>query len=125
MKKYDQAIPLLNNTYSFLISRNSTQIPLFVMTTFYLAKCFYRLNIFDESIKYAMDGIKVNSKTNDENLEFITFLYDILGSSYLMTKDYDNAILFLEKSARLQQKLNNFVEEETKNNIIECKKHVK
>lgn len=125
LKKYDQAIPLLNNTYSFLISRNSTQIPLFVMTTFYLAKCFYRLNIFDESIKYAMDGIKVNSKTNDENLEFITFLYDILGSSYLMTKDYDNAILFLEKSARLQQKLNNFVEEETKNNIIECKKHVK
>ena len=95
------------------------------MTTYYLAKCFYRLNIFDESIKYAMDGIKVYPPKSDENLEFATYLYDVLGAAYLKTKDYDNAILFLEKSARLQQNINSIVDEETKNNIIECKKHIK
>ena len=125
LKKFDQAIPLLRRTYSFLISHNYTQIPLFVMTTYYLAKCFYRLNIFDESIKYAMDGIKVYPPKSDENLEFVTYLYDVLGAAYLKTKDYDNAILFLEKSARLQQNINSIVDEETKNNIIECKKHIK
>lgn len=125
LKKYDQAIPLLSKTYSFLVSHNSTQIPLFVMTSYYLSKCFYRLNNFDESIIYAMDGIKVYPKISDENLEFITYLYDVLGAAYLKTKDYDNAILFLEKSARLQQNINSIVDEETKNNIIECKKHIK
>lgn len=125
LKMYDQAIPLLSRTYSFLKSHNYTQIPLFVMNTYYLAKCFYRLNIFDESIKYAMEGIKVYPPKSDENLELITYLYDVLGAAYLKTKDYNNAIFYLENSARLQQKINSIVDEETKNNISECKKYLK
>ena len=124
LHNYNQAIHLLSRMYSYLTSLSSTHIPLFVMTVNYLAKCYYRTNNYKESIKYATEGIESYQKTSEKNLEHITNLYDVLGAAYLKANDYTNAILYLEKSAELQLVLNGFIDEETNNNINECKMQI-
>lgn len=125
LHNYNLAIPLLNKTYSYLTSQSSTLIPLFVMTAYYLGICYYRTNNYKESIKYATEGINCYQKRGDKNLEYITYLYDVLGAAYLKTNDYSNAMLYLKKSAELQLVMNGFVDEKTNSKINECKIQIK
>lgn len=75
---------------------------------------------YTEAIKALKKGIEISIETNGDDNIFLTTMFHNLGRAYMLQQDYDNALLYLNKSKALQMKMNGKIMQRTLDYIKEC-----
>lgn len=100
----------------FSIVSDNTKVTYYSEYGFYLIKT----NEIPRATDVLKNGIKLCVESLGEDYAFLTTMYHNLGRAYMLQQDYDNALLYLNKSKDLQIKLNGKAMQRTLDYIKEC-----
>ena len=117
VKQTEKAFQLFKEVDEFLPKlSNSTKI------YYYSQYGFASIGNLDckEAIRALKKGIDISIEKDGYDNMFLTPMYHNLGRAYMLLQDFDNALLYLNKSKDLQMKLNGQVMQRTIDYISEC-----